>query len=89
MSNLEKVQTGLYTYMRGLSRKRSKKTITADDAHVYLTKKGIGEQKVRTRLSLINSVLRRPDFRPVGTVSSKREPARYRKITEWRYARRK
>lgn len=79
----EKLALNMKGYLRGLSSRRSSKVVTADDAQNYLSAQGVS-RSVRTRLSLINSVLRRPFFKNVGSTASSREPARYRQITEWR-----
>jgi hypothetical protein len=83
MTRSNKVVNGLRSYLRNLSQRRSNSYVTADDAHVYLSRQGVGERKIRTRLSYINSVLRRPNFRPVGETNSEREAARSRVITVW------
>ena len=77
------IQSGLQTYLRGLSRRRNNNVVTADDAHTYLDRKGVRSKQVRTRLAYINSVLRVPEFVNVGNRSSIRPAARYRSITEW------
>ena len=78
------VQNGLRSYLRSLSNRRNSKIVTADDAHTYLNRQGVSERKIRTRLAYINSVLRDPYFRAVGTTNSSRPAARGRTITEWR-----
>lgn len=83
-TEMRRLASSLRSYLRSLSSKRNSRTVTADDAQNYLTTRGVRTQMVRTRLSIINSVLRRTDFRPVGKTASRREPARYRQITEWR-----
>lgn len=83
MTISEKKAMQLRNYLRGLSRRRSDGVVTADDAHNFLGRNGIDEMKVRTRLSYINTVLREPNFEPVGYRQSSREVARGRTITEW------
>jgi hypothetical protein len=80
----EKIQNKLRSYLRSLSKRRNSRVVTADDAHTFLSRNGVNERQVRTRLSYINSVLRKPDFKPVGYTYSEREAARSRIITEWR-----
>ncbi len=46
----------IMTYLRSLANRRSTGTVSADDVHNYLTRDGVREQQVRTRLSFINSV---------------------------------
>ena len=79
----ESIQKRLGTYLRGLANRRSTGTVTADDAHTFLTRNGVREQMVRTRLAYINSVLREPIFEAVGSTPSERPAARGRSITEW------
>ncbi len=74
----------LHNYLFKLSLKRTfpNDVVTADDAHKYLDTLGV-PKNVRTRLSFINSVLREPNFAPVGTKYSLRSKAKGRAITEW------
>lgn len=76
------IQNGLRSYLRSLAARRSNKTVTADDAHTYLSNKRVSG--VKARLAYINSVLRRPTFKPSGTTMSTRPVARGRTITRWR-----
>jgi hypothetical protein len=78
----EKTVSGLRSYLRSLTNRRSSGTVTADDAHTYLTKSGVREQMVRTRLSFINSAFSN-GFEAVGEVASNRPAAKGRYITEW------
>jgi len=85
MSTKQREQTvsGLRGYLRSLSNRRSSGTVTADDAHVYLTKKtNVDAMKIRTRLSFINSAFSN-GFSAVGEVASTRPAAKGRYITEW------
>ena len=78
----EKTMSGLRNYLRSMSSRRSSGTVTADDAQAYLTKKGIREQMVRTRLSFINSAFSN-GFAAVGEQASARPAAKGRYITQW------
>lgn len=80
--NREKYIKGLQNYLVKVA--RNKKYVTSDDAQSYLTKAGISPRMVRTRVSLINSVLRRPNFKPVAEVASNRPSARGRTIRAWK-----
>lgn len=84
MNRETRIVEGLRSYLRNLSKRRSDRVVTADDAHQYLNRRGISERRYYVRMSYINSVLRRPDFRPSGRRTSQREAARYRRITAWR-----
>jgi hypothetical protein len=75
--------TTLRSWLRDIARKRKMRTVTADDAHKFFDRIGIDENSVDVRLSYINSVLREPDFTPIGSVPSKRPRARGRHITQW------
>ena len=75
----------LATYLRRLAKTRRSARVTADDAHTFLTRNGVRVKQVRTRLSYINSVLREPEFMPLGKTPSTRPTARGRFITEWTY----
>lgn len=81
---MDRLAAGLQNYLRSLSKRRSNKIITADDAQTFLTKKGLKPIQVKTRLSIINSVLRKPNFYKVGSRNSSRSVARGRVISEWR-----
>ena len=78
----EKTVSGLRSYLRSTANRRSSGTVTADDAHTYLTRKGVRELMVRTRLSFINSAFSN-GFEAVGEVASSRPAAKGRYITEW------
>lgn len=78
----DKIRTGLAKYLRNLASRRNG-TVSADDAHRFLTKNGVSERRVRERLSYINSTLREPTFSPAGETRSERPVARGRYITEW------
>lgn len=82
----ETLANSLRSYLRSLANRRSEGTVTADDAQKYLTRKGVREQMIRTRQSLINSAFQSGDFAPVGSVPSSRPAARGREITEWMLA---
>lgn len=73
----------LRSWLRDIGRKRKTRTVTADDAHRFFDRVGIHENSVDVRLSYINSVLREPDFTPVGSTPSTRPRARKRHITQW------
>lgn len=79
----ENMTSKIRTYLRTLSRRRNSGYVTADDVHTYLTREGVRNEQVKTRLSFINSVLREPEFEPVDTVPSSRPAARGRMITAW------
>jgi hypothetical protein len=81
----EKTIRGLTSYLRSLANRRSDGVVTADDAHTYLTRRGVANS-TRTRLSFVNSVLRNPLFEAVGTVSSSRPQAKGRAISAWTLA---
>lgn len=74
----------LHKHLKGLTNRRSfpNDIVTADDAEKYLDTLGVSRD-VRTRLSLINSVLRSPNFTAVGERYSTRSKAKRRAITEW------
>ena len=78
----ERTISGLRSYLRSLTNRRSSGTVTADDAHTYLTRKGVREQMVRTRLSFINSAFSN-GFEVVGEIASNRPAAKGRYISEW------
>lgn len=82
MKNREKVVSGLTSYLRSLSRRRSTAVVTADDAQRFLDNKNF-EGNTNERLSVIRSVLREPTFYSVGAASSSRTAARGRTITQW------
>lgn len=82
----ERTANRMKSWLYSLARRRSTGTVTADDAHTYLDREGVRPQQVRTRLSFINSVLREPNFAPVGVINSQRPAARSRTITEWTIA---
>lgn len=82
----EKMISSLRTYLRSLANRRSSGTVTADDAQAYLSKQGINELMVRTRLSFINSAFSGDIFAATGYVPSSRPAAKGRAITEWTLA---
>jgi predicted Zn-dependent protease len=71
------------TYLRSLANRRSTGTVSADDVHNYLTRDGVREQQVRTRLSFINSVFGSGMFEQAGMTRSTRPQAKGRSITAW------
>lgn len=90
------IRTGLANYMRGLGRRRNNSTVTADDAHRFLDRKGIATKPIpgtststtfRGRTTYINAVLNmnNTEITPTGAIRSKRAVARGRKITTWQY----
>jgi hypothetical protein len=85
-SGREKLINGMTSYLRSLANRRSSGVVTADDAHNYLTRAGIREQMVRTRLSFINSVFGTGMFEQVGRTPSARPRARGRSISTWTVA---
>ena len=85
MNSRTRITNGLRNHLRGLSYRRKDNVVTADDAQSYLSKYGIDKKKVRTRLSIVNSVLRTPQFESVGYRASERRAARNRQITEWMF----
>jgi hypothetical protein len=82
----QKLINGMKSYLRNLANRRNSGVVTADDAHSYLSRMGINELMVRTRLSFINTVFGNGDFAPVGTVSSARPQAKGRSISTWTVA---
>jgi predicted Zn-dependent protease len=74
------------SYLRSLANRRSTGVVTADDVHSYLTRDGVREQQVRTRLSFINSVFGSGMFEQVGTMPSTRPQAKGRAISTWTVA---
>jgi hypothetical protein len=85
-SGREKLINGMTSYLRGLANRRSSGVVTADDAHTYLSRAGIREQMVRTRLSFINSVFGTGMFEQVGSTPSNRPQAKGRSISTWSVA---
>ena len=79
----QKLINGMTSYLRGLANRRQTGVVTADDAHTYLSRAGINELMVRTRLSFINAVFSNGDFAPVGTTPSARPQAKGRAISMW------
>jgi len=72
------------SYLRSLSNRRSSGVVTADDVNAYLTREGVHQKQVRTRLSFINSVLAGSgEFEQNGMVASTRPQAKGRSITAW------
>ncbi len=78
--------SSLRSYLRGLARRRSSGTVTADDAQNYLTRQGMPISMIRDRLAVINAVFQGGDFAAVGQVNSTRPEAKGRTITEWSLA---
>ena len=60
MSTKQREQTvsGLRGYLRSLSNRRSSGTVTADDAHVYLTKKTNVERRLEKKAAVTFTKLR-------------------------------
>lgn len=85
-STRENMVRGLTSYLRSLANRRSTGTVTADDVHTFLSRKGVSARQYRTRLSFINSVLREPMFEASGTVYSTRPQAKGRAISAWTLA---
>jgi hypothetical protein len=83
--NSSRIST-LRSYLRGLARRRSSGTVTADDAQNFLTRQGMPNTMVSDRLAVINSVFQGGDFRSVGYTNSTRPEAKGRSITEWSLA---
>jgi hypothetical protein len=71
------------SYLRTLANRRNDGTVSADDVHNYLTRDGVREQQVRTRLSFINSVFSTGMFEQVGMAPSTRPQAKGRSISMW------
>lgn len=82
----EKLLSQMSTYLRSLANRRYSGEVTADDAHSYLTRAGLSELMVRTRLSFINSVFKNGMFEQSGTVASSRPAAKGRAISTWSVA---
>lgn len=79
----ETLVSTLNSYLRGLARRRSSRTVTADDAQTFLNRKGVRTKMIRTRQAVINSALMSGDFVAVGQTPSNRPVAKGRSITEW------
>ena len=73
----------IMTYLRSLANRRNDGMVSADDVHNYLTRDGVREQQVRTRLSFINAVFSTGMFEQVGTAPSTRPQAKGRSISMW------
>jgi len=72
------------SYLRSLSNRRSSGVVTADDVNAYLTREGVHQKQIRTRLSFINAVLAGSgEFEQDGMVASTRPAAKGRTITAW------
>lgn len=84
-NDFARTTTGMRSWLYSLARRRSNRTVTADDAHTYLDRQGVRSQ-VRTRLSFINSVLREPTFESAGMTRSTRPAAKGRAISQWTIA---
>jgi hypothetical protein len=78
--------SSLRSYLRGLARRRSSGTVTADDAQNFLTRQGMPNYMTSDRLAVINAVFQSGDFESVGRVASSRPEAKGRTITEWSLA---
>ena len=85
-SGREKFINRMTSYLRSLANRRSSGVVTADDAHTYMSREGIREQMVRTRLSFINSVFGTGMFEQVGRAPSSRPRAKGRSISTWTVA---
>jgi hypothetical protein len=85
-SGREKLINGMTSYLRSLANRRNSGVVTADDAHTYLSRAGINELMVRTRLSFINSVFTTGMFEQVGQAPSTRPQAKGRSISTWTVA---
>ncbi len=85
-SGREKLINGMTSYLRSLANRRNSGVVTADDAHTYLSRAGINELMVRTRLSFINSVFTTGMFEQVGYAPSTRPQAKGRSISTWTVA---
>lgn len=79
-----KLERQLYSYLRRLSYRRMNATITADDAHRFLGRRGV-RRDAGVRLSYINRIFNphNSELIKVGTRHSKREPAKCRRISAW------
>lgn len=83
-TEFESTARRMTSYLRSLSNRRSSGVVTADDAHAYLTREGVHQKQVRTRLSFINAVLAGSgEFEQNGKVASERPQAKGRSITAW------
>jgi predicted Zn-dependent protease len=75
------------SYLRSLANRRSSGVVTADDVHTYLTREGVHQKQVRTRLRFINSVLAGSgEFEQDGMTRSTRPQAKGRSISTWTVA---
>lgn len=81
--NRENMMRQMLSYLRSLANRRSSGVVTADDAHAFLTRMGIRERQVRTRLSYINSAFGSGLFEQAGTTYSTRPAAKGRAISKW------
>jgi hypothetical protein len=79
----ENTMRQMLSYLRSLANRRSSGVVTADDAHAFLTRMGIRERQVRTRLSYINSAFGSGLFEQRGTTYSTRPAAKGRAISKW------
>lgn len=78
----EKLVRGAKSYLNSLVKRRSMSMVTADDVQRYLdNNKFRGGQN--DRLSIVRSVLREPNFTPIGQQPSNRPEARRRLVTVW------
>lgn len=74
------------SYLRSLAGRRNDGLVCADDVHTYLTRDGVRQEQVRTRLSFINSVFSSGAFEQEGSMSSVRPSAKGRAISTWAVA---
>lgn len=83
----ETLVSSLTSYLRSLANRRSTGTVTADDAHNFLNRKGIRSGMTRTRQAVINAAFMGGDFENTGyTTPSSRPAAKGRSISEWTVA---
>lgn len=76
----------IVSYLRSLANRRESGVVSADDVHTYLTRDGVREQQIRTRLSFINSVFGSGMFEQAGMTRSTRPQAKGRAISTWMVA---
>jgi len=84
MSYRESVVNKLTSYLRRLSRTRSTRVVTADDAQRFLDRTLTNAASQDERLSFIRTVLASPTFESVGRRPSSRPVAKGRLVTEWK-----
>ena len=86
-AEFEATSRRMTSYLRSLANRRSSGVVTADDVHNYLTREGVHQKQVRTRLRFINTVLGGSGvFEQDGMVASTRPQAKGRSITAWTVA---